>query len=95
VAGRKEQQTGLNYGALTTITCIVNDEGEEIFGVKLRRAREKARLSQRAVAERIDPPVTQHWVSAVENGTQSPKENSMRRLARAVGKRLIIELVDC
>jgi len=63
------------------------------FGVKFRAAREKAGLSQQAVADLTRS--TQKYISLVETGEQSPKETRMIRMAAAIGKRLLIELIDC
>jgi len=66
---------------------------EPSFGIKFRAAREKAGLSQQAVADLTRS--TQKYISLVETGEQSPKETRMIRMATALGKRLVLELVDC
>ena len=58
------------------------------FGEDLRKAREKANLSQDEVAERVG--VTQAYVSYVEAGMRNITINRMNAFAEALGFELIV-----
>jgi transcriptional regulator with XRE-family HTH domain len=69
----------------------VGDEAGELrkrFGEDLRKAREKANLSQDEVAERVG--VTQAYVSYVEAGMRNITINRMNAFAEALGFEMII-----
>jgi predicted transcriptional regulator len=55
------------------------------------RARSEAGLTQEALAERMG--TTQSAVARLEGGRVSPTVETLRRYAKAVGKRLKVEMV--
>lgn len=55
----------------------------------LRRARKRARLSQRAVAELAGVP--QSTIARIELGTLSPRVDTLERILRAAGQTLSTE----
>jgi DNA-binding XRE family transcriptional regulator len=56
---------------------------EDDFSIRLRTLREKADLTQTALAERASLSV--QAISALENGTRGPSWETVRRLAFALG----------
>jgi transcriptional regulator with XRE-family HTH domain len=60
---------------------------QERFGVALRRARTRAKLSQEALAE--ESGLHRTYVSQLERGLKSPSLDTMYRLASALGISLV------
>jgi transcriptional regulator with XRE-family HTH domain len=58
-------------------------ELQSLFGANLRRARQKAHLTQEDVQARTS--IRQHYVSEVENGVHNITLSTMASLADAVG----------
>lgn len=54
------------------------------FGKRLRESRQKARLTQEAVAQLFDPPVSRNAVSAWENDEYLPETDRLTTLTRAL-----------
>jgi transcriptional regulator with XRE-family HTH domain len=65
---------------------------QQLFGEKVRAAREQANLSQAAVARKIQS--TQHYISDVEGGRLNVRLKAMVAIAKALRKHLIIELAE-
>lgn len=53
------------------------------IGAAVRRCRERAEISQEALAERVD--VSTQFVSMIENGRRLPSLRALDRLAQALG----------
>lgn len=60
------------------------------IGVLLRQAREKAGISQAELAKRIHTQKTA--ISRLENQAEDVKLSTLRRVARALGKRVEVKL---
>lgn len=56
------------------------------------KAREEARLTQRELATLSG--LTQSNISNIENGSNKPTIATIKKIADALGKRLIVELAD-
>ncbi len=69
------------------------DEGYEEFkiGEVLRHAREDAGLSQEELADRVHTKKTA--ISRIENHAEDIKISTLKRVAKALGKRIQINLV--
>ncbi len=57
----------------------------EAFGAKLRTARKAKKLSLRALAKQVEPPLHFQGLSRYEKGQQMPFAEMIVRLARALG----------
>jgi len=62
------------------------------IGVLLRQAREEAGLTQEALAKRTR--TKKSAISRMENHAEDMRLSTLERVARAVGKRLKVELVS-
>lgn len=73
--------------------AIAYSEADAEFAVieAMIRARAEAGLTQEALAERMG--TTQSAVARLEGGGVSPTVETLRKYAKAVGKRLRVELV--
>ncbi len=69
------------------------DEGYEHFriGEVLRQAREAAGLTQEELAQRVHTKKTA--ISRIENHAEDIKISTLKRVAKALGKRLQIHLI--
>ncbi len=69
------------------------DEGHEQFkiGEVLRQAREAAGLTQEELASRVHTKKTA--ISRIENHAEDIKVSTLKRVAKALGKRIQINLV--
>lgn len=67
------------------VSDVLRDEAElnRMIGRRLRSYREKAGLSMRELAQRVE--VSQPFLSQIENGVSSPSMSTVYRLASALG----------
>lgn len=79
-------------GVRKEVERIERDEGALLD--LLLKARQEAGLTQAQVAERMGtlPPAVARLERALATGKHSPSLATLRKYARAVGKRLILEL---
>lgn len=66
--------------------------GAAALGEKIARARAQAGLTQQELAERSG--VRQETISRLERGHANPTLGTLESLARVLGKRLVVELVE-
>ena len=62
------------------------------LGVSLTKARDRAKLTQKELAERVH--IYQADISKIERGTANPSVKTLQRLAEGMGMRLKIEFVN-
>ena len=70
------------------------DSGYEEFkvGVLLRQAREHAGITQEALAQRTK--TRKSAISRLENHAEDVRLSTVKRVAQALGKKLVIQLVE-
>lgn len=67
-------------------------QGADGIGAKVRSARRAAGLSQEQLARRLG--TTQSVISRWERGHDEPRVSTLGAIARATGRRLVVDLVD-
>lgn len=61
------------------------DELDLAFGKRVRDLRVALGLNQQDLAERMKPPTSQHWISALETGKRRTQLWDLPRIAQALG----------
>lgn len=61
------------------------DELDLAFGKRVRDLRVALGLNQQDMAERMEPPTSQHWISALETGKRRTQLWDLPRIAKALG----------
>lgn len=57
---------------------------EKVWGLRVRDRRQLLGLSQRALAELLDPPTTQQTIHKIEHGKITPRDSMKQRVAMAL-----------
>ena len=62
------------------------------FSVMLRQARRKAGMTQEAIAKRLR--TKKSAISRIENNAEDIRLSTLQKYAKALGKRLLVQLTD-
>ncbi len=71
-------------------TLLLEMNPERALRQEMTAARQRAGLSQRQLAQRMD--TAQSTIAALERGDRSPNFKTLRRMAEATGSRLVVRL---
>ena len=73
-------------GAMESRTTPVDyEEMDKAFGKRVRDLRVALGLRQDELGERMEPPTSQHWISALETGKRRTQLWDVGRVAKALG----------
>jgi transcriptional regulator with XRE-family HTH domain len=76
----------LMAGAIESRTQPVEYEAlDRAFGQRVRDLRLALGLNQQELADRMEPPTSQHWISALETGKRRTQIWDVARIAKALG----------